>query len=92
MICAVLCVNSGYLGYPLAVALLGRDQLPDAVLYDVLVTATSLMLGAFGVGAAFGTRAGRDHAIARSRFSLATRSSTRRSPASSPLPPWPRRR
>jgi len=54
----VLTVNSGYLGYPLTVALLGRDHLSDAVLYDVLVTGPSLLLGAFGVGAAFGTRAG----------------------------------
>jgi hypothetical protein len=55
---AVLTVNSGYLGYPLTVALLGRDQLSDAVLYDVLVTGPSLLLGAFAVGAAFGTEAG----------------------------------
>jgi predicted permease len=58
VICGVLCVNSGYLGYPLAVALLGHDQLSDAVLYDVLVTGPSLLLGAFAVGAAFGTKAG----------------------------------
>jgi hypothetical protein len=55
---AVLAVNSGYLGYPLTVALLGRDDLSDAVLYDVLVTGPSLLLGAFAVGAAFGTKAG----------------------------------
>lgn len=55
---AVLSVNTGYLGYPLAVALLGRDQLSTAVLYDVLVTGPSLLLGAFAVGAAFGTKAG----------------------------------
>jgi hypothetical protein len=54
----VLAVNSGYLGYPLAIALLGRDDLSDAVLYDVLVTGPSLLLGAFAVGAAFGTKAG----------------------------------
>jgi malate permease and related proteins len=54
----VLSVNTGYLGYPLAVALLGRDELPEAVLYDVLVTGPSLLLGAFAVGAAFGTKAG----------------------------------
>src|SRR5262245_56840190 len=36
VICTVISVNSGYLGYPLAVALLGRDELPDAVLFDVL--------------------------------------------------------
>jgi malate permease and related proteins len=58
VLCAVLCVNSGYLGYPLTVALLGRDQLSTAVLYDVLVTGPCLLLGAFAVGAAFGTKAG----------------------------------
>jgi hypothetical protein len=58
VICAVLSVNTGYLGYPLTVALLGRDQLSTAVLYDVLVTGPCLLLGAFAVGAAFGTKAG----------------------------------
>jgi malate permease and related proteins len=58
VICAVLCVNTGYLGYPLTVALLGHDQLSGAVLYDVLVSAPSLLIGAFAVGAAFGSQAG----------------------------------
>ncbi len=58
VICTVLSVNTGYLGYPLTVALLGRDQLSTAVLYDVLVTGPSLLLGAFAIGAAFGTEAG----------------------------------
>lgn len=58
VVCAVLSVNTGYLGYPLTVALLGRDQLSTAVLYDVLVTGPSLLLGAFAVGAALGTKAG----------------------------------
>jgi predicted permease len=58
VVCAVLSVNTGYLGYPLTVALLGHDQLSTAVLYDVLVTGPCLLLGAFGVGAAFGTKAG----------------------------------
>lgn len=58
VVCTVLSVNTGYLGYPLAVALLGRDQLSNAVLYDVLVTGPCLLLGAFAVGAAFGTKAG----------------------------------
>lgn len=58
VVCAVLSVNSGYFGYPLTVALLGRDQLSDAVLYDVAVTGPSLLLGAFAVGAALGTKAG----------------------------------
>ncbi len=58
VIVAVLSVNTGYLGYPLTVALLGRGELSTAVLYDVLVTGPSLLLGAFAVGAAFGTKAG----------------------------------
>jgi malate permease and related proteins len=58
VVCTVLSVNTGYLGYPLTVALLGRDELSTAVLYDVLVTGPCLLLGAFAVGAAFGTRAG----------------------------------
>jgi predicted permease len=58
VVCAVLSVNTGYLGYPLTVALLGHDELPTAVLYDVMVTGPCLLLGAFAVGAAFGTEAG----------------------------------
>lgn len=58
VVCTVLSVNTGYLGYPLTVALLGRHQLSTAVLYDVLVTGPCLLLGAFAVGAAFGTKAG----------------------------------
>jgi hypothetical protein len=58
VVCAVLSVNTGYLGYPMTVALLGRSQLSTAVLYDVLVTGPCVMLGAFAVGAAFGTKAG----------------------------------
>jgi predicted permease len=58
VICAAIVANTTYLGYPLTVALLGRDHLPDGVLFDVLVGGTTLMLGAFGVGAAFGTKAG----------------------------------
>jgi malate permease and related proteins len=58
VICTVLAVNSAYLGYPLTIALLGRDELSTAVLYDILVCAPALLLGAFAVGAAFGSRAG----------------------------------
>jgi predicted permease len=58
VICAVISVNSGYLGYPLTLALLGHDDFHNAVLFDVLVTGPSLLLGAFAVGAAFGDRAG----------------------------------
>ena len=58
MICSVLVANTAYLGYPLTVALLGHDHLATGVLYDVLVSGPALMLGAFGVAAAFGNRAG----------------------------------
>jgi predicted permease len=58
VICGAIVANTTYLGYPLTVALLGRDHLADGVLFDVLVGGTTLMLGAFGVGAAFGTKAG----------------------------------
>src|ERR1044072_3951049 len=58
VICARIVANTTYLGYPLTVALLGRDHLADGVLFDVLVGGTTLMLGAFGGGAALGTKAG----------------------------------
>ncbi|MGV1050079.1 MAG: AEC family transporter [Solirubrobacterales bacterium] len=58
VICSVLVANSAYLGYPLTVALLGHGQLSTGVLFDVLVSGPALMLGAFGVAAAFGDRAG----------------------------------
>ena len=51
VICAAIVANTTYLGYPLTVALLGRDHLADGVLFDVLVGGTTLMLGAFGIGA-----------------------------------------
>ncbi len=57
IVCALV-ANTAYLGYPLIVALLGHDHLSTGVLYDVLVSGPALMLGAFGVGAAFGDRAG----------------------------------
>lgn len=50
--------NTGYLGYPLVVTLLGSEHLPDAVLYDLGVSSPALLLGAFGIGAAYGTSAG----------------------------------
>ena len=50
--------NTGYLGLPLCAAVLGLDALDEAVAFDVLVGAPSLLLGVFGVGAAFGRTAG----------------------------------
>lgn len=58
VICAAIVANTTYLGYPLTVALLGRGHLSTGVLFDVLVGGPTLMFGAFGVGAAFGTKAG----------------------------------
>ncbi len=58
VVCSTLVANTTYLGYPLTVALLGHDHLSTGVLFDVLVGGPALMLGAFGVAAAFGNRAG----------------------------------
>jgi predicted permease len=58
VICCALVANTGYLGYPLVAALLGFHRLSEAVVYDVLVSGPALLLGAFSVGAAFGSRAG----------------------------------
>jgi hypothetical protein len=57
-IVAAMVVNTGYLGFPLTIALLGGDALPTAVLYDALVSGPLLLIGAFAVGAAFGTKSG----------------------------------
>jgi predicted permease len=58
MLCCTLVANTGYLGYPLVASLLGFEALSEAVVYDVLVSSSALLLGAFSVGAAFGERAG----------------------------------
>jgi malate permease and related proteins len=58
VVCCVLVVNTGYLGYPVVAALLGFDSLSEAVTYDVLVSGALLVLAGFSVGAAFGDRAG----------------------------------
>ncbi len=58
VIACTLVANTAYLGYPLTIALLGSDQLGEAVAYDVAVGAPALLIGAFSAGAAFGTRAG----------------------------------
>ena len=58
MICCTLVGNTAYLGYPLVAVLLGLDELSQAVVYDVLVASPALLLGAFSIGAAFGTEAG----------------------------------
>ncbi len=50
-LCASFVTNSGFLGLPFTAALLGYDDLPAAVTYDVLVSAPSLLLVAFAIGA-----------------------------------------
>jgi malate permease and related proteins len=57
-IVGVLAPNTGYLGYPLCASLLGFHSLGQAVVYDVAVSIPNLLLLGFGVGAAFGTKAG----------------------------------
>jgi malate permease and related proteins len=67
LITGTLIPNSGYLGYPLVASLLGFHALGEAVVYDIVVPAPSLLLLGFGTGAAFGTKAGegfRDRLIA----------------------------
>ena len=59
MICAVLGVNTGYLGYPLTVALLGRDDLSTArPLRRPRQRPLRCCSAPSRVGAAFGDRAG----------------------------------
>ena len=58
MVCAGI-ANTGYLGVPLARSLFDdRQAVGQAITYDVVVSATFLLLVAFAIGAAFGTLAG----------------------------------
>ena len=58
LIAAAMQVNTGYVGLPLVVTLLGADHLGQAAAYDALVTAPWLFGPVFAVGAAFGREAG----------------------------------
>jgi len=55
---AALIGNTGNLGLPLSLAVLGPDTLGEAVAYHELVQSPWFYLGSFAVGAAFGTAAG----------------------------------
>lgn len=55
LILGVILANTGYLGYPMSVALLGPPALPHAVVYDQLVSGPMVFTVGFAVGAAFGT-------------------------------------
>jgi len=59
-IVSTMVANTGYLGIPLAGALLGHGAIATAVAFDLVVSQPMLFLGAFGVGAAMGTEAGGD--------------------------------
>jgi len=58
VITTTVMANTGYLGLPLSVALLGRDALGQAVAWDTLVSSPVFLLVGFGIGAAFGDDAG----------------------------------
>lgn len=58
LICCVISVNTGYLGLPMAFALLGARGFGPAVAYDQLVSGPVFLVAAFAVGAAFGSQGG----------------------------------
>jgi predicted permease len=60
VVCVSMLANTGYLGLPVISALLGTHQLAEGVAYDQLVSGPVLLTAGFAVGAALGTRAGRD--------------------------------
>lgn len=47
--------NTGYLGLPFSAALFGLDELPNAIVYDIVVSTVALVTIGFSVGAGFGT-------------------------------------
>ena len=56
LVCVVLLVNTGYLGLPMAIAVLGSSHLNQAVAYDQVVSGPMVFTAGFAVGAVFGTR------------------------------------
>ena len=58
LIISVIVVNTGYLGYPVVVALLGHGALAGAVAYDQVISTPLVFTVGFALGAAFGERAG----------------------------------
>jgi predicted permease len=58
VLCTILIVNGGFLGYPLSLNVLGEPGLAEAVAYDALVNAPMTLLVGFGIGAILGDRAG----------------------------------
>jgi len=58
LVCVVMLANTGYLGLPMVIALLGASGLAAGVAFDQLVSGPVLLTAGFGVGAAFGTATG----------------------------------
>ncbi len=54
LVIAVMVVNTGFLGYPVSVALLGHSALPHAVIYDQVVSTPLLFTVGFAIGGRFG--------------------------------------
>ena len=70
LICCAILANTGYLGLPLALTVLGSGPLRSAIAYDQLVSGPMFLIVGFAIGAIFGTAAG-DSARARVRAYLA---------------------
>jgi predicted permease len=62
--------NTGYLGLPVTFAVLGAGALGNAIAYDTIMSAATLLLGSAAIGAALGERVG-DRRRARVRSFLA---------------------
>jgi malate permease and related proteins len=54
LICTVILANTGYLGLPVGVTLIGAGALGPAIAYDQFVSGPMLFVVGFAVGAAFG--------------------------------------
>jgi len=62
--------NTGYLGPPVTFAVLGAGALGNAIAYDTIMSAATLLLGSAAIGAALGERVG-DRRRARVRSFVA---------------------
>jgi len=71
LICVVLLVNTGYLGLPMSLAVLGSSHLNQAVAYDQVVSGPMVFTAGFAVGAVFGTR--HEHVGPRRLLAVLTR-------------------
>jgi malate permease and related proteins len=58
VVLTVVVVNTGYLGLPMSLALLGSRGFGSAVAYDQLVSGPMFLVVGFAIGAAFGERGG----------------------------------